>query len=195
MKYFQGYLGIFRDIDAYSSTLTDAQQRLRGESFHAVSENWKKCPGFRKKGPDSVHLWIKFSIQSVVLRVSRGKNSKMFPYGISFSCVFDECLSKCSSSTNYLLQSSALKHFWLCICSQTLFFLQKSSILNVWHCWEYVFVWQLLSNFYSVDLILCTASDTFRILAYSTLGFFRYMRTYLIIFSVAKAYQRILRHY
>ena len=188
MKYFQGYLGIFRDIDAYSSTFTDAQQGGRGEASTAVSENWKKCPGFRKKGPDCAHLWVKFSIQSVVLRVSRKKISKMLPCGVSFSCVFDECLSKCSSSTNHLLQSFALKHFWLCICPQTLLFLQKRSILNVWQCCEYVFVWQLLSNFYSADLILCTTSDTFRILAYSTPGFFGYMPTYPIIFTVIKAY-------
>ena len=41
--------------------------------------------------------------------------------------------------------------------------------------------------------MLFTASNTFRILTYSAL-FFRYIRVYLIIFSV-KAYFRIFRHY
>ena len=31
-----------------------------------------------KKGPNSVHLWITYAIQNVVLRVSRRKNSKIF---------------------------------------------------------------------------------------------------------------------
>ena len=45
---------------------------------------------FEKKGLDCVHLWVKFSIQNVVLRVSSGKNSKIFPCGATFSGVFDE---------------------------------------------------------------------------------------------------------
>ena len=36
LKHCQGYLGIFRDIDAYSAILTDVQ-------------NQKKCPDFGKK--------------------------------------------------------------------------------------------------------------------------------------------------
>ena len=39
---FQGYLGIFRDIDAYSATLTGAQLGR------------KKFPDFGKKGPDEM---------------------------------------------------------------------------------------------------------------------------------------------
>ena len=41
---------------------------------------------FGKKGPDC--YWVKFSIQNIVLRVSRRKNLEMFPCGASFSCVF-----------------------------------------------------------------------------------------------------------
>ena len=47
-KHFQGYLVIFKDTDAYSSTLTG--MHLRAE-----------------KSPDSVHLWVKLFIQNVVL--------------------------------------------------------------------------------------------------------------------------------
>ena len=43
--------------------------------------------------------------------------------------------------------------------------------------------------------MLCTASDTFRILVYSALFFFRYMQAYSVVFSVIKAYSSILRHY
>ena len=43
--------------------------------------------------------------------------------------------------------------------------------------------------------MLCTASGTFRILAYSELCFFRNMPAYLIIFSITKAYSCIFGHY
>ena len=36
----------------------------------------KKCSDFGKKGPDCVHLRVKLSIQNVVLRVSRRKNTQ-----------------------------------------------------------------------------------------------------------------------
>ena len=58
---------MFRDIDTYSATLTSAQLRERREGSPALLENRKKCPNFGKKGPDCVHLWVKFSIQNVVL--------------------------------------------------------------------------------------------------------------------------------
>ena len=46
----------------------------------------KKCPDFRKKGPDCVHPYVKF-----ILRVSKRKNFKMFPSGAFFSAgLFDE---------------------------------------------------------------------------------------------------------
>ena len=48
----------------------------------------KKSTDFGKKGPDCVHLWVKFYIQNVVLRVSKKRNSKKFPCGTFFSCVF-----------------------------------------------------------------------------------------------------------
>ena len=44
-------------------------------------ENQKKYPDFGKKIPDCVHLWVKFSIQNVALRVSRRKKSIMLPWG------------------------------------------------------------------------------------------------------------------
>ena len=53
-------------------------------------ENQKTSPDFGKKGPDLVHLSVKFSIQNIVLRVSRRKNSKMYPCRTLFPCVFDK---------------------------------------------------------------------------------------------------------
>ena len=47
-----------------------------------------------------MHLWVKFAIQDAVLRVSRRKISKLFPYGASFACVFDEMFIKVPSYTN-----------------------------------------------------------------------------------------------
>ena len=52
----------------------------------------------------------------------------------------------------------------------------------------------MLGNLCS-DLIICTGSDTFKILPYSALCFFTYMPAYSIIFSVIEVYSRILRYY
>ena len=40
-----------------------------------------------KKGPDFIHLWVNFSIQDIVIRVSRRKNSNFSLWGL-FSLVF-----------------------------------------------------------------------------------------------------------
>ena len=69
-KHFQEYLEIFRDIDAYSAALSGAQLWGRGRIPLPFFANRNKCPNFGKRGPDGVHLWVKFSIQNVVLRVS-----------------------------------------------------------------------------------------------------------------------------
>ena len=60
----------------------------------------RKCPYFGKKGSDSVHLWVKFSIDNAVLRVSKRKTPKCFPVGFIFLVFLTKCLSKCTSSTN-----------------------------------------------------------------------------------------------
>ena len=43
-KAFQGYLGIFKDIDAYSATLTGVQLGWRGKTSPALFEYRKKVP-------------------------------------------------------------------------------------------------------------------------------------------------------
>ena len=56
-NYFQGYLGILRDIDAYSATLIGAQLGGRGarEVFPALFENPKQRSCFGNEGPDCVY--------------------------------------------------------------------------------------------------------------------------------------------
>ena len=54
-------------------------------------ENRKQCPDFGKKGRDFIHLWVRFSDQGIVLRVSRI---------LSLTYVFlTKYLSKCPDST------------------------------------------------------------------------------------------------
>ena len=61
--------------------------RGRGLPFF---ENRKKCPDFWKKESDCVHPYVKFTIQNVVLRVSKRKSFKTFPCGAVFSGIFDD---------------------------------------------------------------------------------------------------------
>ena len=82
------------DTDAYSATLTGAQLQGREEASTVLFENRKKCPDFGEKGPDCVHLWVKLSIQNVILRVCGRKNSKIFSCRDSFSWVFDKIFTE-----------------------------------------------------------------------------------------------------
>ena len=76
-NHFKGCLNKFKDID--SAKITGLQLRGRGENSPTLFQNRKNCLDFEKKEPDCAHLWVKLSIQNIVLRVSRRKNSKMFP--------------------------------------------------------------------------------------------------------------------
>ena len=81
IKNFQRYLGIYKDYYR-----------------HYLLENKKS--DFEKRDTDSVHLWVKFSIPNVVLRVYTRKISNMFLWGASFSYVLTKYLLKCPSSQN-----------------------------------------------------------------------------------------------
>ena len=74
--------------------------RESGEAslFLFFFENRKKYFDFGKIGFDCVHLWVKFSIQNVVLRVSRRKSSKSFFVGPFLHMFLTKCLSKCPNS-------------------------------------------------------------------------------------------------
>ena len=52
-------------------------------------KNEKECPGFGKKYPDYIHLWVKFLIQNTVLRVFMKKISEIFPSEAFLSRVED----------------------------------------------------------------------------------------------------------
>ena len=60
------------------------------EASPALSENQRKCPDFRKKGPDCARPYVKFTIQNVVLRESKRKNFEVFPCGAFFTGIFDK---------------------------------------------------------------------------------------------------------
>ena len=93
MGHIQGYWCIFSNN--HRCVVSGRGNASSPFSFFENWKNWKKFPGFSKKGPDCVHLWVKFSIQNVLLRVSRRENSKMFPYRASFLVFLKHCLSKC----------------------------------------------------------------------------------------------------
>ena len=133
-----------------------------------------------------VHLWVRFSIQNVVLRVSGRKNSKIFPCGVSFSCVFDEIFTKFHQFHKPPFPPCPEKFLVPHLHSGIILF-AKRSILNIW---------QLLSNLYS-DLMLYTASDTFRILANSALCFLcicRNIQSYSLLMRHIQVYETLLRH-
>ena len=85
--------------------------RWRAGGFPILfSENRKSCPDFGKKGANSVHLWVKYSIQNVNVRVSKRKNSKIFPAASFFLVLLTKLLSKCPNAAK---SSPTIKNFWL----------------------------------------------------------------------------------
>ena len=103
----------------------------------------EKVPWFWREKKDCVHLLVIFYIQEHL----RKKPCKVFPCGAFF------------------FLEKQMKNFWMCACTQALFFFQNVYRGN-------------FSVICTVDLMLCTASDTFRILANSELCLFRYIQTY-----------------
>ena len=133
-------------------------------------EKGERCPDFGKNSPDCFGLWVKFFVQNVVLRVSRKKISKMFRCGSSFSCVFDmflKCLSKWPISTNPHITLCALKNFFI--------FFEKSSILNVCQCSEYVLCFDKCSVICTITYVKQKTHSEFWHIQYC---FFRYMPEY-----------------
>ena len=130
VRHIQGHSAIFSCVQPYQGTLRHIQtysgiteaygtiiryiRNSAEEASSALFENQKRCSDFGNKSLDCFNLWIRFSIQNVVLRVSRKKNPKCFPGGslflvflicfLVFFCAFDmfwKCLSKCPSFTNH----------------------------------------------------------------------------------------------
>ena len=114
-KVYSSILKDIRDIQGYwckfSFTL-GAQLMGKGEGFPCHFLNWKMCSDFGKRVPDCVHFGVKFSIQNVILRVSRREN-----------------VLKCPSSTKPPL----LQNIYDSVPAGIILF-AKCSILDVWQC-------------------------------------------------------------
>ena len=134
-KHFQKYLGIFRDFHAYSVTLTGAYLGEGEEASTALFKNRKTCPDFWNEGHDCSHIWVKFFIQNVVLRLSKREKPKMFPCGASFLVFLMKFVSKCPRSTN--LPPPPEKFLVAHLHSGFILF-AKRFILKFWQCPEYV---------------------------------------------------------
>ena len=139
-----------------------------GEGLTWLFWKLKKCSNFEKRRLDCVYLLVKFSIQTVALRVSRRRNCKMY-----FFLVFlAKCLLKCPSSMKPPLP-------WKCLVSQlhsAIILFAECSILKFWQCSKYTYITKC-------SVMLHTASYIFRILASSELCSFRNMQIYSWIFS------------
>ena len=141
IKHFQGQYGIFRNIDTCSVTLTGVKLGRRGEASTAFLKIKKEWLGFGKKCSDYIHHWVKFSIQNVVLRVYRRKNSKIFPLWIFFKCYLPKCFYRSALVLQTSPHTTALQNLWLRTCNQALIFLQNApSFDNVCQCFEYISV-------------------------------------------------------
>ena len=57
-------------------------------------ENRKKCPDFGKKGSNCVHLWVNFSIENIVLRVSWSKIPKFYRYEVFSRSFLMKCFTE-----------------------------------------------------------------------------------------------------
>ena len=153
----QGYWFIFSHIHRHVT---------RGEEGGLV------C--FGKKYPDSVHPWIKFFFQNVVLRVSRRK--KCFPAGTFFLVFLKKCLSSAIVPRNLPFREKYLAAHL----HSDIIFLAERYILNVWQNSEYV----------SVSI----TAQYFVQWPYAELCLFKYMQVYSSILNI-KDYSRILKHY
>ena len=104
------------------------------------------CPYLKIE--NCVHLWVRFSIQNVILGVSSRKNSKMFPcVAFFFLCFWWNVYRSATFPQNlpYHEQFLVARLHWRII------LFANGFLLNIWQCSEYV----CLSNLYS-DLLLCT---------------------------------------
>ena len=125
------FSGIFRRIRG-SWCIFSHTHRSATRASLPLSENQKKCPDFWKKDSDFVLLWVKFSIQTLIL------TPKYFPARPLFSGTFDEIyievpyfhkhphplswkISGCAPALRYYsfcktLHLKCLTVFWMRVC-------------------------------------------------------------------------------
>ena len=86
------YEQIFYNRSCFGKVLSDIgdlpRRVTRGGAMSPLPffRNWKKCPSFGQKCPDSGYLWVKFSFKMQFLRVSK-KKPDIFPCGAKFFLV------------------------------------------------------------------------------------------------------------
>ena len=119
-----------KDIQGYWCIFINTGRRATrggggGKDFPRPFLKIKKGFLILEKVPDFVHLWVNFSIQNVVWRVSTRKNFKMLPCGASFSWVFDE---------NVSTKLPCPEKFLVARLQSGIILFAKRSILNVWQC-------------------------------------------------------------
>ena len=85
-----------RAIEKYSCSILSSKTYLFGINCRRATRGQggglpcpflkieKKCPDIGKKSPNFVYTWVESSIQNIVLRVSRGRSSKILPCGAFF---------------------------------------------------------------------------------------------------------------
>ena len=91
-------VGVFSNKVFYRPPFRRVTRRGGGRFPLSLLKDHKKCLDFGKIDPDSVHLLVKFSIQNVILKVSRRKNSKFSPVEPFSLKLFTIFLLKYSSS-------------------------------------------------------------------------------------------------
>ena len=139
-------------------------------------------------------IWVKFSIQNVILRVSRKKSPKSFPLVSLFLVFLTICLSKCFTLTNLSPPPLPLWHekFLVTHPHTGIILFAKCCILNVRQCSEYV----CLDN----CSIICTMTLCYLLhQTYSEFWHIQrsvfYMPAYSNIFSFIETYSHIVKAY
>ena len=113
-RYIQRHSAIFSHVLAYWRTLT--------QKTHDAISTFKR----------SVHLWVKFFIQNVILRVSARKNSIIFSVELFFLAL----LTKFYRSVLVARKLSCPGKVLVAFLHSDMNLFTKRSILNVWQCSE-----------------------------------------------------------
>ena len=111
------YSNIFKGIQAYSGILMHIQPHSLVHNQGGVGRPpllflkiEKKKKMILEKKITMCPLWVKFCIQNVVSRVSKRKNSKIFPCRTSFSCTLDKMFIKVPQFHRTFIHIETLRH-------------------------------------------------------------------------------------
>ena len=106
----------------------------RGEWGGPPTLSWKskKCPGFGEKGPDFVHPEVRFTIENIVLRVSRTKSSNIFCCRTIFLDFLRKCLLKHPNFKNSPLP------WTISCCAPAYIWYKQSDFCSLELYWQYL---------------------------------------------------------